>query len=234
MRRIFFGFVMLFLSKGISAQDTLLIHKCQDFAVSGNGNGAEWNKTSWNPLQKLDEGGEPYTARFKVLYSATGIYVLFNGTDHTITTTYDKDFEELFKADVFEAFMQPDPAMPLYIEYEVNALDKELVLLIPNLNGSVGGWVPWHYEGRKKIIKKVSVTGGTAAPGASIQSWSAELFFPYPVFNPLQNVPPKSGTIWNANFYRLDYDSGKMIKWAWAPVERSFHEFKKFRPIKFE
>lgn len=233
-RLLVFVFGLLLLSKTGLAQDPLLIHKCQDFTVTGNGDNPEWEKASWNPLQKLDEGGEAYQSRFKVLYSPTGVYVLFNGADNTITSTYDKDFDDLFKADVFEAFMQPDPQMPLYLEYEVNALDKELVLIIPNMNGGIAGWTPWHYEGRRKVVKKVAVTGGNPAPGASIRSWSVELFFPYSLFNPLANVPPKSGTIWNANFFRLDYDSGKMIKWAWSPVERSFHEFKKFRPVKFE
>ena len=51
----------------------------------------------------------------------------------------------------------------------------------------------------------------------------------------MQNIPPKSGTIWNANFYRLDYDSGNMIKWSWTPtIEKSFHELDKFRAVKFE
>jgi len=54
---------------------------------------------------------------------------------------------------------------------------------------------------------------------------------------PLLNTtlaPPSSGTTWNANFYRLDYDSGKMIKYSWMPIDHSFHEFEKFKPIKFE
>jgi hypothetical protein len=39
---------------------------------------------------------------------------------------------------------------------------------------------------------------------------------------------------WHANFYRLDYDSGSQVKWAWAPVESSFHEFQRFGSIVFE
>ena len=70
--------------------------------------------------------------------------------------------------------------------------------------------------------------------GGAIKSWSAELFFPFGLFDPLGNVPPVNGTIWNANFYRLDYDTGNMIKWAWTPVNKSFHEFKKYGAIRFE
>ena len=232
------------LNGAIFAQDltkeVLLIHKCSDFTVSGKGDNPSWDKASWNPLQKLDSGGLAYESKFKILYSATGIYILFSGADQKITTSYEKDFDDLFKGDVFEVFLQPDPQVPLYVEYEVNALDKELVLLIQNSNDNISGWAPFHYQGRKKVMKKVIVTGETAlsgesaTPGQAIRSVSAELFFPYSLFNAMAPLPPVSGTIWNGNFFRLDYDSGKMIKWAWSPVERGFHEMKNFRPVRFE
>ena len=212
----------------------LPVKKCRDFSITGNGSDPEWNKSTWNKLIKLDPEGEEYPGRFKILYSGKGIYLLFEGKDNKITTKFDNDFENLFEADVFEVFFHPDPKVPIYLEYEINQLNKELVLIIPNLNGKMYGWIPWHYENERRVVKKVNIEGGKLASGGTIKSWSVELFFPYELFNPLSNVPPASGTIWNANFYRLDYDSGKMVKWAWTPINQSFHEFKKFKPIKFE
>jgi hypothetical protein len=185
-------------------------------------------------LAKLDAGGEDYESKFKIIYSQKGIYLLFSGKDNKITTKFDKDFGNLFEGDVFEVFFHPDPQMPLYFEYEINQLNKELVLIIPNLNGKIHGWVPWNYENERKVIKKVHLEGGKPESNGAIKSWSAELFFPFGLLSPLSNVPPTSGAVWNANFYRLDYDSGKMIKWAWTPVNVSFHEFEKYRPIQFE
>src|SRR5215204_6260018 len=66
-------------------QSALLVKKCNDFAVTGNGTDPEWTKTEWNPLTKLDEGGKPNASKFKILYSETGIYVLFQGEDEKIT-----------------------------------------------------------------------------------------------------------------------------------------------------
>jgi len=215
------------------ATDPLLVKRCDDFDVIGTSENLAWQTTKWVSLNQLDAGKE-YESRFKILYSAKGIYVLFNGVDEKITSTFENDFEPLFTADVFEVFFHPDPATPLYLEYEVSPLSKELVLLIPNLNGRASGWTPWHYTGEKKVKKNVTVNGGEMKPGAGIKEWSAALFFPYALLSPLANIPPKSGTIWNANFCRLDYDSGKMIKWSWSPVSRSFHEFKKFRSLRFE
>jgi len=212
----------------------LLVRKCIDFSLTGKGDNNEWAKTDWTYLTKLDSAGKIYATKFKILYSLKGIYVLFNGDDDKITTQFDKDFEDLFKGDVFEVFFHTDPKNPAYFEYEINQLNKELVLLLPNINGEVYGWIPWHYEKERSIKKVVNVVGGKNIANATITSWSAELFFPYDLFKPLGNVPPVSGAIWNANFYRLDYDSGKMIKFAWSPVKKSFHELDKFRPIKFE
>lgn len=213
---------------------SLLVRKCPDFDLTGKGDNIAWNKTDWNYMTKLDTGGKAYSSKFKILYSAKGIYVLFSGDDDKISTQFDKDFENLFRGDVFEVFFHTDPKTTIYLEYEVNQLNKELVLLVPRINGRAHGWIPWHYEKDRRTKKMVNVVGGKKIANAAITSWIAELFFPYDLFKPLSNVPPASGTFWNANFYRLDYDSGKMIKWAWGPVERSFHELDKFRPIQFE
>jgi hypothetical protein len=212
----------------------LLVRKCPDFDLTGTGDNNEWARTEWNYLTKLDSGGKAYTSKFKIMYSEKGIYILFYGEDDKISTRFDKDFGDLFKGDVFEVFFHTDPKTLLYLEYEINQLNKELVLLVPNVNGKAYGWIPWHYEKNRSINKRVEVTGGKKEPDAAIDSWYAELFFPYDLFRPLGNVPPNSGTTWNANFYRLDYDTGQMIKWAWSPVRNSFHELEKFRLIKFE
>ena len=213
---------------------TLLVKKCSDFEPTGTGYNSEWNKTEWHSLTKLDSAGKSYTAKFKILYSGKGVYVLFNGIDDKISTPYDKDFGDLYNGDVYEVFFHTDPRTPIYFEYEINQLNKELVLLIPNLNGRAYGWLPWRYEKDRSVKKMVNVVGGKSANGESITSWSAELFFPYELFRPLANVPPASGTIWNANFYRLDYDGGKQMKWAWSPVQKHFHEPGRFGAIRFE
>ena len=238
---LLFGLVMLLpgtpnnlIAENRGIKEPLTVKKSPDFKLTGNGSSPEWNKSEWNPLIKLDAGGAEDKTRFKILYSTNGIYLLFEGDDQRITTKYDKDFDNLFNGDVFEVFFHPDPTFPLYLEYEVNQLDKELVLIIPNIKGRAQGWTPCHYENGNRVIKKVIINEGRQEPGSLIKSWSAELFFPFRLFSPLSNVPPVSGTVWNANFYRLDYDTGNMIKWAWTPINTSFHEFEKYKPIRFE
>jgi len=225
-------------AQSAGSQEPLMVRKCDDFNVTGKGDNPEWKKTSWTLLAKLDEGSQEYESKFKILSSPKGIYILFYSKDDKITTKEYKDFESIFNGDVVEVFFHPNPQITVYFEYEVNQLDKELVLTISNLNGqNHTSWIPRHHGGKNgnSIIKMVDVVGGEKKVNGTIQSWSAEMFFPYGILALLPNVPPKSGTLWNANFCRLDYDSGHMIKWSWTPtIKNSFHELEKFRSIKFE
>lgn len=231
-RKLFFltfALVIQISANALMNEDTLQVPKVIDFELDGAGNNEQWNITNWMQLTQLDSSNLSYASKFKIAYSDNGIYVLFSGIDKKITSTYTKDFEDLFKADVFEVFFHPQPATPIYLEYEVNALDAELVLLIPHLDHKIMGWIPWKYTGKRKVVKKVQVH----QENNEMYKWTAELYFPFNLFEPLQNIKVKKGIYWNANFYRLDYDSGKMVKWAWAPINTSFHEFEKFGVLLF-
>lgn len=216
-------------SDTLVVNDTLLVNPTKDFEVDGKGSHANWQLTAWQEIPKIDSNTTLYTSRFKILYSEKGIYLLFHGTDNRTTSKYKKNFSNMFNGDVFEAFFHTDPSMPLYFEYEINPYNKELPILVPHLKGGVMGWRPWHYEGSRKTRKAVNIE----RESGRMNAWTAEIFLPFALLQPLSNNYPKTGSVWMANFCRLDYDTGKMIKWAWAPIAVSFHEYKKYKPIKF-
>jgi hypothetical protein len=235
MRRVFsIVFMCHFFAAAVAAnapfQDSLLmVYSCSDFMVTGKGDHAQWQKAEWVHLNKLDKGGKDYKSRFKILYSNTGIYVLFNGEDSTITSSFTKDFDKIYKGDVFEVFFHTDDKEPVYFEYEVSPLAKELVLLLTQRSGIISGWAPWPYESGR-VQKKVFAQKNKAG----IRYWTAELFIPYSLLSAFENVPPVKGSRWKANFCRLDHDTGAMIKWAWAPVDTSFHELHRFYSLVFD
>ncbi|HTI51281.1 MAG TPA: carbohydrate-binding family 9-like protein [Planctomycetaceae bacterium] len=213
---------------------TLGVLPTDDFDVTGDGANAAWGKTEWVTIPKRTKEGLPYTSRVKLLYSPKGLYVLFEGTDKTLTTTGRKDFENLWEEDVFEVFLWTDEKQPVYFEYEISPLGSELPILVPNFDGEYLGWRPWQYDGARKTRKATAVTGGKKEARASVAGWSAEIFIPYELLRPLKNVPPGPGTTWRANFYRVDHDEGKKTAWTWVPVEKDFHEFRKFGKLVFE
>jgi hypothetical protein len=224
---------MLAQEKSPARQPSVTAPLVDDFEVNGTGDHASWQKVTWTPLRRRQPDGAPYDTRFKSVYSTTGIYFLIDGTDRKLTATMAEDFMDLWNEDVFEVFLWTDERYPVYFEYEISPLNRELPILIPNFGGQFLGWRPWHYEKDRLIRKATSVTGGAKQSGAAIQGWRAEFFFPYAVLRPLQNVPPKPGTRWRINVYRMDYDDGKRTQWDWAPVGNSFHEFEKFGELVF-
>lgn len=212
----------------------LKVKPTDDFEVNGKGDAKAWDKTVWEPLQRREEKGLPYAAKVKVLYSKKGIYVLMDAEDRKLTAKFEKDFENLWTEDVFEVFLWTDERDPLYFEYEISPLGRELPIMVPNNDGKFMGWLPWHYEGGRKTRKATSAIGGDLKSGAEVKGWRAEIFIPYELLAPLRNLPPKPGTRWRANFYRMDYDDGNHTSWDWSRVGKTFHEYKKFGTLVFE
>ncbi|MBI2423876.1 MAG: carbohydrate-binding family 9-like protein [Candidatus Hydrogenedentes bacterium] len=216
------------------APPSIRVEKTADFPVTGDGSHSAWESAVWTPLAPMGlSEGSSYSARFKVLHSETGLYVLFEGTDTMLTATLREDFSHLWEEDVFEIFLWTDEAYPVYFEYEISPLGTELPILVPNLKGKFLGWRPWDYEGERKVRKATQVMGGPKEPGAKIEGWRAEVFIPYALLAPLGNVPPKPGTAWRVNVYRIDRDEKKLAAWSWAPVEQHFHEFERFGRVEF-
>jgi predicted TIM-barrel fold metal-dependent hydrolase len=219
---------------GRNDRPVLRVRATDDFEITGDGSDTAWKAVEWTSLVRRNADGHDDTTQFKVLYSQRGLYVLMQGADRRITATIQEDFADLWKEDVFEFFIWPDQRQSVYFEYEISPLGYELPILVPNFEGKFLGWRPWHYEGPRRIQKATSVQQGKKEPGAAISGWMAEVFLPYDVLRPLQNVPPRPGTTWRANFYRMDYDNGRTTSWDWARVGPSFHEYQKFGTLVFE
>jgi hypothetical protein len=213
---------------------TLTVEPTADFAVTGDGRQPVWKRAEWTDLNRRPGGTLEYRSRVKLLYSDTGLYVLMDGTDSRLTATLPADFENLWTEDVFEFFLWTDERYPVYFEYEISPLNKELPILIPNFDGQFLGWRPWHYDGPRRTRKAVSIIAGEPTSGAAIGGWRAEVFVPYELLQPLKNVPPKAGTRWRANFYRVDYDHNRPTAWDWARVGDSFHDYQRFGTLRFK
>jgi Carbohydrate family 9 binding domain-like len=219
-----------------SARPEIRVRAVEDFAVNGRGDNPAWNGVEWTTLNARNNAKDPYPTKFKVLYSKKGLYVLMDAVDKKLTATFRKDFENLWTEDVFEVFLWTDERDTVYFEYEISPLNYELPIIIPNFEGTFLGWLPWHYDGERKIQKAVSVTGGKQESGAAVESWRAEFMIPYDLLRPLRNAVPAKGTKWRANFYRIDHDRGKdqAVQWAWSPVQKNFHDFRNFGTLIFE
>lgn len=231
---LFAGSFRLVAQQPVPIQDTsrLFIGKTADFIVTGDGRDAAWSKTDWVTLPVQEVSGEPPVTRIKALYSDKGLYFLFDCADRKLSTTYDEDFQPLFKQDAIEVFLWPDTSQTIYFEYELSPLNYEWPLLMVHINGRSGGWSPMRYEGEKRVQHATSVEGGAKKSMAAVTRWRGEFFIPYRVLHPLINKPPQAGTQWRGNFYRLDYDQG-YTTWTWKKTGPSFHTYQKFGTLVF-
>jgi hypothetical protein len=216
-----------------SAPGSATVMKCQDFEITGEGSSDMWNKAEWINLVQQGSDKSLYGTKVKVLYSSTGIYFLFNCEDKKLTTTMQADNLNLWEEDVVEVFLWTSEDFPVYFEYEVSPMNYELPIIVPNYKGKFLGWLPWNYDGDKRVKHATSIVGGEKKSGAVVSAWIAEIFIPYKLLTPLPNVPPASGTRWRANMYRIDYDNGS-VPFAWQKTGRSFHEYNSFGTFQFE
>jgi hypothetical protein len=213
--------------------DSIVIKKCQDFEINGNGSSDYWKSTEWINLVQQGQNSSVYQTKVKVLYSEKGIYFFFDCEDKKLISTMKADNLNLWEEDVVEVFLWTDEEFPVYFEYELSPLNYELPIIVPNHKGTFLGWLPWHYEGDRKTQHATSVAGGKKESGSAISGWKAEFFIPYKLLAPLNRIPPVSGTRWRANMYRIDYDSGE-VYFAWQKTNRSFHDYNKFGTFIFE
>jgi predicted TIM-barrel fold metal-dependent hydrolase len=227
------------------ARPVLRVRPTDDFQVNGDGRNDAWSTTEWQPLHRRDAAGQPLPddppdhTRVKLLYSPNGVYVLCEGVDKKLTATMTEDFAHLWKEDCFEIFLWPDERRPNYFEYEISPLGYELPIMVSNQAGKLFRWRPWYFEEQRlgvprTVRKATAVSGGVKKTGDAISGWTAEVFLPYTLLQPLENTSPRSGTQWRANFYRVDHDDGRPTAWSWVPVAKSFHEIGQFGTLVFE
>jgi hypothetical protein len=210
-----------------------LIKKSGDFKITGDGTSANWKSIAWLYLQTQDANPAGLVTRAKILYSENGIYFLFHCSDKKLTTTMKADNLNLWEEDVVEVFLWTSEDFPVYFEYEISPMNYELPIMVPNYKGSFLGWLPWKYEGDRKVIHETSVVGGKKESGSNVTAWIAEFFIPFKLLAPLPEVPPKPGTKWRANMYRIDHD-GPTVRFMWQKINKNFHDYNSFGTFIFE
>lgn len=217
----------------VKLSDTLKIKSTLDFEINGSGCSEKWNKVEWLVIPQRISSGKALYTKMKILHSSEGLYFLFSCEDKKLTATMNADFMDIWNEDVVEIFLLPNEQYPVYFEYEISPFNYELPILISNEQGDLVRWMPFHYDYDRKTHHFTTIQGGEKKSNAMISGWIAEFFIPYKLLRPLINSLPKPGSVWRANFCRIDYDDS-VSKWSWQLTNKTFHEFKKFGFLMFE
>ena len=220
-----------------SEQEVLKIKKSQDFAITGDGSASNWDKAEWVYIkQRRGNNDTVRSTRIKTLYSDTGIYFLFFCEDSLLTATMNADHMPLWKEDVVEIFLAPDPDNWDHFEYELSPLDYELALFITKKGNTLTRWMPF-YDREPEMERTrhaTSIVGGEKRSHAPVSGWMAEFYIPFRLLCFFENVPPRTGTKWRGNIYRVDYDQKPSVDWTWQPVSGSYHNVDEYGIFVFE
>lgn len=210
----------------------LCIKKQEDFRISAD-NVKKFDPVSWNKLIPVG-GTKNYRTDFKLLYSETGIYGLFRCEDKMISCSGLPDGGDLYTEDVLELFIQPDIRYPIYMEYELSPLNKELLLMVSHNGEAFYGWLPFHYSEERKTVH-ITWSEVDLAEKVNCREWYAMLYIPFALFEGVSVKRPVSGTVWRGNVFRIDYDNGETSRFAWEQeCKTEFHDYRKYAEFVFE
>ena len=163
--------------------------------------------------------------QLRAAWSAAAWHLRFDCVDNLHWATLRERDAQLWTEEVVEVFIDPEGDGAGYFEIEVNPLGTVCDLVLRRI---ASGWrkdFSWQVEGLR------------AAAGLQPGGWWAELAIPFAALTPVWPLP---GTVWRANFFRIDRPGGlagstaDRALSAWSPTGwASFHVPQKFGYLEF-
>jgi hypothetical protein len=175
--------------------------------------------------------GEQKT-RAKLLWDDKTLYVAFELEDKDIWSTLDKHDEKLWTQEAVEMFIDADGDGKTYIELQANPKGATYDSYLAGYRQNQNEW-----ESNVKVAVKVDGTLDNRSD--TDKGWVVEMAIPLEAARgkekEMKNVPPKVGTTWRVNFFRLDMPAGKsQAGTGWSPpMVGDFHALDKFGVLTF-
>jgi hypothetical protein len=185
--------------------------------------GIAWRGADATPLHDAVTGGVPQQRSWvRAAWSADEWRVLFECDDRDPWATLTERDAKLFEEETVEIFVDPIGNLEGYYELETNPLGAILdIVFRKSRSGYKGDWA-WDCEGLRVMVRRTEA------------GWNAEFAIPF------ASLPatPKPGTIFRANFCRIDRPSrdGSLPRelTAWSPPMReTFHTPERFGFVEF-
>lgn len=188
-----------------------------------SGPAPDWESVEGVELADTVDGSRARLATVvKMCRTASHIHVRFECEDDHIVANYTNRDDPIYKEDVVELFLDESGDGRTYKEYELSPRNVAFDAMIAKEPGQPPKVdTSWDDEGMKTSVVET-------APGR----------FVYELALPVEGLsrPPAAGTVWRANFYRIDGDpQGKRHYWAWSPTGKvDFHRPEHFGTIELE
>lgn len=198
-----------------------------------------WNKVESIFLVDAIHGGKGrFKTEVRVLYDDRFLYVGFRCEDDYIWGTVTERDGEIWNQECVEVFLNPANAGHQY--YEINVSPKNIIYDSVILNNRTQkqpfakfiGFPEWNAA---EMSTSVFAAGELDLPGGG-RGWTAEFAIPFNVLFGAANIPPKSGDVWRAGFFRIDSpQQGQREHYVWVKTGReAFHLPWLFGYLEFE
>ena len=137
----------------------------------------------------------------KVLWDDTNLYVAFDFQDADIWSSFEKHDDKLWTQEAAELFIDADGDGKTYVEMQVNPKNVTFDSWLPTYRANDNAWDP-------PIVTAVQVTGTLDKRDDTDTGWTVEMQIPLSAVKgrlpEMRGVPPAVGTMWRANFFRMD------------------------------
>ena len=144
-------------------------------------------------LEKTRKEGK---TEVKLLWDEKNLYVAMVAKDDFLKSEYRKHDDSLWKQDAFEVFLDPLGDGKDYYELQVNPAGVVFDSKLPAHRKNQNEW-------SSKMVVKTTMDG-TLNDEKGDRGWTAELEIPFSSLDTQEGVPPKPGTSWTANFFRVN------------------------------
>jgi hypothetical protein len=202
--------------------------------VDGKLNEKDWAEaaSSGDFVRSMDGGSADQKTNVKVLWDDKFVYVAFDNEDKDIWSTLDKHDDKLWTQEADEMFIDADGDGKTYVELQVNPKGTTFDSYLPAYRQNQNDWDAGLKAG-------VNVEGTLNKRDDEDKRWTVELAIPLEAARgkeaTMKNVPPKVGTEWRVNFFRMDQPNGRpQAGTAWSPpMVGDFHALDKFGILVF-
>lgn len=214
----------------------LVARKVRNGAVKIDGKLDEkvWTEaaTSDDFVRTMDGQPADQKTTAKVLYDDKNLYVALDNEDADVWSTLEKHDDKLWTQEADEMFIDADGDGKTYVELQVNPKGITYDSYLPAYRKNQNDWE----SGTKAVVK---VDGTLNKHDDKDKRWVVEMAIPLVAargkLSEMKNVPPKVGTEWRVNFFRMDQPTGRpQSGTGWSPpMVGDFHALNKFGVLVF-
>lgn len=221
-----------------ASKSYVIFYTTDAITVDGKSLEKSWQKASWSDEFVDIEGTEKptpaYNTRFKMLWDRQSLYVYAELEEPHIWAYYDTNDMIVFHENDFEIFLDPTRDTHNYYEFEINAQNVILDLVMNKPYRSGGTFnLNWNAEG---FTSAVHLDGSLNDPSDTDTKWCVEMQIPFSSLSTNgEYVQPEDGSLWKINFSRVQWQTevvdGKYVKkkdresgknlhennWVWSP-----------------